>query len=78
MWKKNIRRGEDENMGDHEIFYILSALLGQLTGYALFHLRSYWFAFTIFLFWLLLIYLELEDEKEGVKIEDEASFSRVF
>jgi uncharacterized membrane protein len=65
-------------MGDHEIFYFLSALLGQLTGYALFTLKSFWLAFTFFMFWLLLIYLELEGEKGGVKIEDASQLARVF
>ncbi|MCC6019281.1 MAG: hypothetical protein LM601_09640 [Candidatus Verstraetearchaeota archaeon] len=65
-------------MGDHEIFYFLSALLGQLTGYALFTLKSFWLAFTFFMFWLLLIYFELEGEEGGVKIEDASQLARVF
>jgi protein-S-isoprenylcysteine O-methyltransferase Ste14 len=54
-------------LSEHTLFYILSAVLGQLTGYALFTLKSFWLAFTFFSFWLLLIYFELKNEKRSLK-----------
>jgi len=48
-------------LSDHFFFMLVSALMGSLTGYALFHLGSFWLGVTIFLFWLALLILEVED-----------------